>query len=255
MRQRLLSEHGMQALRPLSPARSALVFDLDGTLAPLMARREDARVPPATAARLHALSRSWSIAVITGRTASDAAVRLGFEPRCLIGNHGAERLGQSATDNSRALQRALDPVREQLRLAAIDLQTCGIEVEDKSLSLALHYRRSSDPVAAVATAGEVLRLASAGVLTSHGHCVVNITPLNAPDKGDAVREVLDEWGLNCALVVGDDNNDESAFLKATSGSVTVRIGPMDVPTAAHFALEFQNEIDQLLDVMLGLQTN
>ena len=255
MRRRLLSEHGMQALRHLAPARSALVFDLDGTLAPLTARREDARVPPATAARLHALSRSWSIAVVTGRSASDAAARLGFEPRCLIGNHGSERLGPSATDNSRALQRALDSVRELLRLAASDLQTCGIEVEDKSLSLALHYRRSSDPVAAVARADELLRVTSAEVRISHGHCVVNITPLNAPDKGDAVREVLDEWGLNCALVVGDDSNDEPAFLKATPGSVTVRIGPMDVPTAAHFGLEFQNEIDQLLDVMLGLQTN
>ena len=192
--------------------------------------------------------------MVTGRSVSDAAARLGFEPRCLIGNHGAERLGPSATDNSRALQRALDPVREQLRLAASDLQICGVEVEDKRLSLALHYRRSSDPEAAVTTVGDLLRTTSAGVRISQGHCVVNITPLNAPDKGDAVREVLDEWGLNCALVVGDDSNDEPAFIKATPGSVTVRIGPMDAPTAAQFALEFQREIDQLLDVMRGLRT-
>ena len=257
----LFSAGGLQALGYLSPGKCALVFDLDGTLAPLVARREDARVPAATAARLHRLSRSWSIAVITGRSASDAAIRLGFEPRCLIGNHGAERWGTpSATDNSRALQRALDPVREQLQLAAGDLQTRGVEVEDKGLSLALHYRQSSDPAAAVATLRELLMVPSAGVQSAgvriaHGHCVVNITALNAPDKGDAVRAVLDEWGLNCALVVGDDSNDEPAFLKAPPGSVTVRIGPMETLTAAYFGLEFQSEIDQLLDVMLSLHAD
>lgn len=245
----------MQALRQLARGPSALVFDLDGTLAPLVAKREDAQVPPATAFRLHKLGRSWPIAVVTGRSASDAAARLGFEPRCLIGNHGAERWGLSATPISRALQRELDPVRKQLQLAAGDLQTCGIEVEDKGLSLALHYRRSSDPAAAVATVHELLMGQSAGVRTAQGHCVVNITPLDAPDKGDAVRAILDEWGLNCALVVGDDSNDEPAFVKSTPGSVTVRVGPMQAPTAARFALEFQTEMDQLLDVMRGLRTD
>ena len=255
MRQ-LFSARGLQALGQLSPGKCALVFDLDGTLAPLIARRDDARVPAATAARLHELSRWWSIAVITGRSACDAAVRLGFEPRCLIGNHGAERWGLPlATDNLSALRRALDPVRKQLQFAAGDLQTRGVEVEDKGLSLALHYRRSSDPAAAVATLRELLMAQSAGVRISHGHCVVNITALNAPDKGDAVRAVLDEWGLNCALVVGDDSNDEPAFLKAPPGSVTVRIGPMETLTAAHYGLEFQHEIDQLLDLMLGLRAD
>ena len=252
----LFSAGGLQALGYLSPGKCALVFDLDGTLAPLVARREDAQVPAATAARLHRLSRSWSIAVITGRSASDAAVRLGFEPKCLIGNHGAERWGLSrATDNSRALQRALDPVREQLRLATADLQMRGVQVEDKGLSLALHYRQSSDPAAAVAALRELLMVQSAGVRVAHGHCVVNITALNAPDKGDAVRAVLDEWGLDRALVVGDDTNDEPAFVKAPSGSVTVRIGPMETLTAAHYGLEYQSEIDRLLDVMLGLHSD
>ena len=253
---RLFSARGLQALGQLSPRKCALVFDLDGTLAPLVARREDAQVPAATAARLQRLGRSWPIAVITGRSASDAAVRLGFEPRCLIGNHGAERWGApSATDNSHALRRALDPVRKQLQLADGDLQTCEVEVEDKGLSLALHYRQSSDPAAAVATLRKLLSAQPAGVRISHGHCVVNITALNAPDKGAAVRAVLGEWGLNCALVVGDDSNDEPAFLKAPPGSVTVRIGPIETLTAAQFGLEFQSEIDQLLDVMLGLRAD
>jgi len=254
---RLLCAPGVQALRRLAPCRSALVFDLDGTLAPLVARREDAFVPAATALRLHRLSRSWPIAVVTGRSAADAAERLGFKPRCLVGNHGAEHWGSVVPQSSQTMQRALDPMRESLRLAVGNLQSSAIEVEveDKGLSLAVHYRRSSDPMAALAMVDELLMVQSAGVRISHGHFVVNITPLNAPDKGDAVKALLDEWELSSALVVGDDSNDEPAFLMATPGSVTVRIGPMETPTAARFALEFQHEMDQLLDVMLGLRTD
>ena len=249
----LFSARGVRDLRALARRRCALVFDLDGTLAPLVAQRTDAQVPAATAARLQQLCRSWPTAVVTGRSASDAAARLGFEPGCLIGNHGAERWGASATDNSRALHSALAPVRERLRLAAGDLQACGIEVEDKGLSLALHYRDSTDPATALATARELLATGADALRIAHGHHVVNVTPLNAPDKGDALKAVLAEWDLDCALVVGDDSNDEPAFLKAPPGSVTVRIGPLETRTSARFRLDFQTDVDQLLDQMLRLR--
>ena len=252
---RLFTARGVHELRTLARGHCALLFDLDGTLAPLTARRAEAQVPAATAARRRQLCRAWPVAVVTGRSASDATARLGFEPKCLIGNHGAERWGRAATDGSRTLQQALDPLREQLRLAAGVLQMCGIEVEDKGLSLALHYRQSTDPVTALAIARELLATGSPGVRIAEGHQVVNVTPLDAPDKGDALTSVLEEWGLDCALVVGDDSNDEPAFLKAPLGSVTVRIGPLDTESAAHFRLDMQTEIDQLLDVMLGLRTD
>ena len=249
----LFTARGVQELQALAREHCALVFDLDGTLAPLTDRRGDAQVHAATAARLRQLCRAWPVAVVTGRSASDATARLGFEPKCLIGNHGAERWGRATTDGSRALQQALDPLREQLRLAAGVLQLCGIEVEDKGLSLALHYRQSKDPVIALSIARELLATGSSAVRITEGHQVVNVTSPDAPDKGDALTTVLDEWGLDCALVVGDDSNDEPAFLMAPVGSVTVRIGPQGTDTAARFRLESQTEIDRLLDVMLGLR--
>ena len=251
----VLSVAGLNALTTLERRQSALVFDLDGTLAPLTTKRDDAEVPAATAARMRDLCRSWSIAVITGRSVVNAAARLGFEPRCLVGNHGAERRGLGGQESFRSWQRTLDPVRERLQLAAGELEERGIEVEDKCLSIALHYRASTDPVAALAAAHAIVIAAAAGVRINEGHHVVNITPLNPPDKGDALRGILEEWGLTCALVIGDDSNDEPAFLKAPSGSVTVRIGPMETPTAANFSMEFQSEIDELLQVLLGLRRN
>ena len=57
-----------------------------------------------------------------------------------------------------------------------------------------------------------------------------------------------------ALVVGDDVNDEAAFDKAPAGSVTVRIGPSQVPTRARFRLSAQPQIDRLLLMLLALRS-
>ena len=56
-----------------------------------------------------------------------------------------------------------------------------------------------------------------------------------------------------ALVVGDDVNDEMAFEKAPAGSVTVRIGPSQVPTLARFRLSSQDRVNRLLSILLALR--
>lgn len=240
-------------MRGLAGRRSALVFDLDGTLAPIVCRPDDARVPASTAARLRSLSGRWPIAVLTGRSANDAKQRLGFEPRALFGNHGAERHGAAA----RHCGRALEPVRAALANRAAELRHLGIDVEDKGLSLALHYQQSPDPAAARvgldALLHSLLHSQRPGLRIEDGHCVVNLMPANAPDKGDALRCLLDEWALDCALVLGDDSNDEPAFAAAPPGSVSVRIGAAGRPTAAQYRLEHQNEVNALLDLLLRLR--
>ena len=237
---------GLPAVRGLAGRRSALVFDLDVALAPIVLNRGDARVPASTAMRLRSLSARWPIAVLTGRSVQDAKKRLGFEPHALFGNHGAERHGSVA----RHCGRTLDPVRAALANRAAEIQQIGIELEDKGLSLALHYRRSLDPEAACVALDELLHSHRPGLRIEQGHCVVNLMPANAPDKGDALRSLLDEWSLECALVVGDDSNDEPAFVVAPAGSVSVRIGPATRPTTAQFGLELQTEVDALLDLLL-----
>lgn len=249
----LFTRQGELALRELSRRRAALVFDLDGTLAPIVRRPSDAQVPPATAARLRSLSGCWPIAVVTGRSVDDAAARLGFDPAGLYGNHGAQRRGALLRAGSMRFERALDAVRARLRAHAVELRSRGIEVEDKGLSLALHYRAAPDPEQAQACLRATLGPDTAGLRVEDGHCVVNLMAADAPDKGDAVREVLDGWGLDCALVVGDDGNDEPAFAAAPPGSVSVRVGATGPATAARFTLERQAQIDDLLDLLLCLR--
>jgi trehalose 6-phosphate phosphatase len=234
------------ALGALDPARSILAFDLDGTLAPLCQHPADARVPAATARRLDALARRWRVAVLTGRGVADARPRLGFEPAFVVGNHGAQRDGQPV---DASLSAALDAWREHLHQQLGALATRGIAVEDKGLSLALHYRRAFDRCAARAWIAAAAHRLTDGVSISDGHCVVNISAAHAPDKGDALLALLHETGASNALVVGDDTNDEPAFAKAPGASVTVRVGRPIGPTAARHFLATQRDVDAVLAVV------
>ena len=77
----LLSARGEAALAALMRRRPLLAFDFDGTLAPIVARPEDARVPAAVAARLAVLALRLPVAIVTGRAIGDVRHRLGFEPQ------------------------------------------------------------------------------------------------------------------------------------------------------------------------------
>lgn len=246
----VFSRRGASALTRLSAARSILVFDLDGTLAPIVAHRDDARVPPLLASRMHALTRVWPVAVITGRAPADARARLGFEPQHLYGNHGAQRAGHAMCTN---LAARLAPLRQQLCERVADLASLGIEVEDKGLSLALHYRAAPDPAAARCWLDAFAASLPADVIAGTGHCVMNLTLSDAPNKGDALLQVMRDEAATSALVIGDDANDEPAFANAPDGSVCVRIGAADTPTLAGFRLEAQPQVSVLLAMLLALR--
>ncbi len=245
----LLSPSGQAALRRLGVSRALLAFDLDGTLAPLVPCREEAAIPPDTALHLQALARDWPVAVITGRRVDDARERLGFRPRYLVGNHGAERQGCPMPGS---LSRQLDACRALLRQQAAGLREHGVELEDKGLSLALHYVCAAEPAQARAWLDVQSTRWGAGLRCMHGHCVLNVTPAAAPHKGHALLSVMRHCGAERALVVGDDSNDEAAFACAPRGSVSVRIGPRSTPTRARFRLESQQQMEPLLARLVKL---
>lgn len=241
---------GRAALTGLAAQRSLLAFDLDGTLAPIVVRPDDARVASATAAQLRLLATRWPVAVLTGRAINDAAPRLGFRPHYLFGNHGAERPG-AATGG--VLHPALDGCRQRLRASAGALRERGIALEDKGLSLALHYRSARQPSAALAWLDTLVATLDVGVQAAHGHCVLNLVPASAGDKGDALLDILRDCGAALALVIGDDRNDEPAFAKSPAPSVSVRIAPAGTPTCARFTLKLQSHVPALLNLLLRLR--
>lgn len=250
MTQGVFSPAGRAGLAALATGRSLLAFDLDGTLAPLAAHPAEARVSSDTAARLRTLAARWPVAVLTGREITDAAHRLGFQPHYLFGNHGAQRPGESARGK---LHERLDECRARLAAEFDTLRARGIDVEDKGLSLALHYRGAANPPAARAWLDAFAAKLEPALAATHGHCVLNLAPAGAADKGDALLDILHDCGAAASLVIGDDSNDEPAFARAPPSSVSVRIGPAGTPTCARFSLPHQGHVDALLDLLLTLR--
>ena len=107
------SRTGHAALEALMCQRALLAFDFDGTLAPIVAHADDARVPDALARRLAVLAAAQPLAIITGRSVADVVGRLGFRPWTVVGNHGAELAGVPLRPAA-----ALDPLRRRLADAA-----------------------------------------------------------------------------------------------------------------------------------------
>lgn len=135
--QNVFSDAGACALRAVLARRPFLAFDFDGTLAPIVSQPDLASAPVAVARRLARLTTLRPVAIITGRRVSDVRPRLGFTPQFVIGKHGAEWEQRGVFDVDPA---RLDPARTLLRTQAAELAALGVRVEDKGLSLALHYR-------------------------------------------------------------------------------------------------------------------
>ena len=190
----------MDPLAPLreAPEATALLFDVDGTLAPIAATPTLARVPDETKVELARLSDSYLlVACISGRPGAEAAAMVGVEDIRYVGNHGLE-IDERAPELAGRIARFRDAV--------------GLPVEDKGLSLSYHYRSAEDEKEARAELEAVAERARAeGLDPRWGRKVLEIRPSVEADKGTAVVSLLDGVRARLALYAGDDTTDLDAF--------------------------------------------
>jgi len=242
----LLAGRNRRVLAGLVQRHALLAFDFDGTLAPIVAERDRARLTPRTRRRLQALTRRFRCAVVSGRSRADLARRCaGIRLAALIGNHGAEGpwpRGGAAT--RRAVARWRDELRRRLQGRR------GIDIEDKGLSLAVHFRRAPSRSAAARAIRRALR-PLAGVRIVAGKLVVNVLPAGSPDKGWAIARLCHLLEREAALYVGDDETDEDVFASGLPGLISVRVGPRRGSRARYF-LRSRSEVDQLLAALARL---
>jgi trehalose 6-phosphate phosphatase len=222
-----------------------LVFDFDGTLAPIVRQPDQARMRARTRELLSRLAERQPVAVVSGRSRDDLVHRLdGVPARYLVGNHGGEwpheaRLSSAARRRVVRWKRTL-----VLALRTVD----GVEIEDKVVSLALHYRRArAVQVARRAVEAATARLADEAVVVP-GKRVVNLT-LPGHDKGEALARLRARFRGRPTLFVGDDVNDEPALGAREPGLVTARVG-RHLGSRAQYFLRSQREIDALLGRLL-----
>jgi trehalose 6-phosphate phosphatase len=222
------------------PAHTALIFDVDGALAPIVPRPADARVPDETRAELARLHDRYAlVACVSGRTAEDAQHIVGLPALEYVGVHGLE-LDPEA-------QRWREPLQEVLRFAGWPQE----ETQDKGVTVTFHFRRSYDEESARQRLEEVAeRARTAGLVAYFGRKVLEVRPPVEADKGTAVTALLEGRDLAAGLYAGDDTTDLDAFrgLVATGLSLAVRVAVVSDESPP----ELRNAADLEVDGTEGL---
>ncbi len=239
----ILSDRQRGVLDRFMRQRVLLAFDFDGTLAPLVPEPSAAAIPPARRRLLAALARRCPCVVISGRARSDLLPRLaGIRLRAVLGNHGIE-----PARDPRRLRRRVEAWQARLGdLAPLP----GVLIEDKYLSLALHYRQARRQ----AEARRILialarRLPGSRVL--EGKLVVNVLPAGTGNKGTALVNLRRRWRCPSAIYLGDDSNDEDVFALARQGwLLAIRVGRSRLSRAPYY-LAGQPGVDELLARMVN----
>ena len=222
------------------PPRAALFLDIDGVLAPIVPRPEDASVPDETRRELRRLNERYGlVACITGRALEDAIRVVGVPELVYVGNHGIE-LGPDAAIWADRLAAFLDRLEWP-------------RVEEKELGISLHYRGLPDEDAARRELEEIAaRAGEAGFVARFGRKVLEIMPPWQTNKGTAVRQLIETHGVRKALYAGDDPTDLDGFRGLDGLELAVRIavlsheGPTALYDAADLTVDGPREFQQLL---------
>ncbi len=252
---------GALSLLRADPARSAILLDVDGTLAPIVRHADDAHVPEPTRAPLIAIAKRYGfVACVSGRRAAVARRIVSLGSITYVGNHGAEVLRGGATDVE------LDPEFESWKTevrrfaaAALDdegLARLRVRGEDKDAIAGFHWRGAPDEAAAEAAVRAVAERAEAAGLKTHwGRKVLEVRPPVPMDKGVGVSHVLDGVSLDAALYCGDDRTDIDAFvaLRAMVAAGTLQRAVCVGVTSDETPAELEAAADLMVDGPRGVR--
>lgn len=245
----LFSETGMKVLESLTFTKTLYAFDFDGTLAPIVGTPDEAKASKDMGKILHDLSALAPVAIVSGRSIGDLKSRLRFEADHLIGNHGLEGLS-STKDSSDRAHKICASWKAQLQNRWGKLKNdSGVFIEDKSFSLALHYRKSRNKKTARHELFSKIETLNPPPRIILGKSVMNLVPAGAPHKGVALLELMMQCELKTALYVGDDDTDEDVFSLPDAGIITIRVGDKK-SSQAQFFVKRQTEVKRIVSELL-----
>jgi trehalose 6-phosphate phosphatase len=254
-----------EAVAPLrdAPGAAAIVSDVDGTLAAIAPRPEEASVPPEARALLRALAPRYGlVACLSGRRALEAARLVGVPELVYVGNHGLEQLHPG--DSEPRLDAGLGGREDEAArfVAGLDAEALareGLRIEDKGPIQSLHWRGAGDQAVAEGSARRIAeRAQAAGLAPRWGRKVLELRPALALDKGTAVRGLIGAAGARAALYAGDDRTDLDGFramrtLREEGGlddavcvGIASREGPAELAGEADLVLEGPDEFLEVL---------
>jgi trehalose 6-phosphate phosphatase len=205
-------------LEPLraEPARSAILTDFDGTLAPIVEHAEDAALPDGARELLVRLTERYAlVGAVSGRRAADVRALIGLDTVAYAGNHGLELMmpgDREVSPDPSLAGREADAAEFVATVEAGRLDGAGLRIEDKGPIQAIHWRGVADEHAAEAAARVIaVDAGRAGLEPRWGRKVLELRPVGGGGKDAAVASLLAGDELDRAVYAGDDRTDVDAF--------------------------------------------
>ncbi|GMT47084.1 MAG: hypothetical protein IEMM0007_0650 [bacterium] len=247
-----LFDHGSLIKEKLARHKLFLFLDYDGTLTPIVESPEKAVLSEEIRSLIMQLKERFPVAIISGRTLQDVRERVGIEGLVYAGNHGAEIWDGKKTFISPEFSVNKDQLKDFLnRLSEALSHIQGVLIEDKGITASIHYRKVR-----IKYLGEFLNIfwsiandyKDVFRITS-GKKVFEIRPLNAWNKGDAVRWIWENPGRErLPVYIGDDTTDEDAFRVLKGNGISVCIG---CSPEADYYLKSQKDVREFLQFLLS----
>jgi trehalose-phosphatase len=249
-------DHWSEIEGRISSAKMVLLaLDYDGVLSPIAHRPEHAKISVPTRNLLRRLAShpAFTVAVVTGRALYNIQSMVGLKGIIYAGNHGLEI---SAADK---METHVDPgmfqeelAKAKLHLTRLAQSFSGAFVEDKGISLTLHYRGikeddwenlQKDFMNWAQTLHPSLRICL-------GKKIYEIRPSADWDKGDAVLKIWRKEAPHAMpIYVGDDHTDEDVFNALKHEHVvTLYVGENGKSTAEYFAHSSEDVFQFLMKV-------
>ena len=243
----------------LSAERVGVFSDFDGTLTPIFDDPRDTMLESNIRDLLAVLSEKLDlVAVVSGRGVEFLRGVVGLNGVTYVGNHGLEVWGAGRLEsevNAKVDRGLLGEVQRGVEGLGIR----GLYVEDKGMSVAVHYRNAPDPAEARGAVLKMMRsfVETRGLAIKEGKMVVEAGPKAEVNKGTAVGRLARGAGLTGAIVLGDDVTDCDAFdavhdagLGRGFSGAAVAVVDEETPKAvlqkADYHLEGRGEVEEFL---------
>lgn len=254
----MICDMGQSALTNIELDRTALLLDIDGTLAPIEDDPAAVVVPDSTLALVEAAqARCARVGIVTGRSLDAARELVPVAGVWFAACHGMHVLEPSGTED-------VDPVahaaRPHLDTALTLARTVGWRHEDKGYAITLHFRHLATPeLTARQMRAQMATVLDPRALTVHdARMALEIRPTGGRTKADAVRMLAADSAISSCVMIGDDMTDLDAFtalndFDAVQGirvAVDSEEAPAELAASADIVLPGQASVEQFLAQLL-----
>lgn len=235
-----------------SGKKLALLFDYDGTLAPIVIHPALAQCPPAT---LELLGRFADmprvlVGIISSRELVDLQTMVNLPKLIYAGTSGLELEINGVVTIHPAANQHRSTLRQAAKsLVAVVERFAGGWIELKRFAMTIHYRnvnRDDTPflkhsvISALTEFGQSLTIVDASM-------ALEVYPAIGWSKGDSLRQILNLLPEPAVpFYAGNDTNDAEALQFAEElGGIAVGIGPSAPAAAPHHLADTESLVDLL----------